>query len=134
MVLARLFVLALFGAVVGSVATTAPCAAKSPGSVVLKAEWIESGHEKRSESVVLRAVFGEKSTIRQGVRTLEATPEMDGRNITVHLRVADASGAPEELTTDVHTEPGETCLLTGTTKKEGKESRERLLFLTATPL
>ncbi len=125
-------------AMVGAAAVTALPRLAHPSDVVtLKLEWIGSDRTKAVESLVLRTVIGETTESRQGTRTVEATPMLspagDG-TVMVKLKVVDAATTGDEsLNTSVRTAPGETVVVMGTSKKDGRSVSERMLFLTATP-
>ena len=129
----KLVAAALLG---GAAVTSLPRAASAPDVVVLKLEWIDSGKTKSSDSLDLRTVVGETTEVRQGTRKVEATPlrTPDG-TMTTRLKVVDtAKDAPEELSTTVRAEPGETNVVMGTVRKKDRSSEERLFFLTARPI
>lgn len=120
-------------ALVGATATAVlPKAAPASNSVVLKLEWVQSDKSHHSESLILRAMLDRQTTYRQGNRVIDATPSIaeDG-TVLVKLNVDDVG--VETLSTQVHAVQGETTVIMGTTKRDGRATHERLLFLTVDP-
>ena len=127
----------LAAALVGAtVATTLP--RRSDGrTVLLRFEWAGKSGKKATESLVLRATLDEPTTVQQGARTVEVQPSItDVGNYYVQLKLKDDSNKDEReaLTTSIHAQSGETLMIMGRTKKDGKSVQESLLFLTVSPV
>ena len=129
----KIFAVALVGA---SVATALP-KLSAPNTVLLRFEWAGNSGKKSTESLVLRATLDEPTTVQQGPRTVEVQPTVaeDG-NYFVRLKLKDDTkrDEPEALTTSIHAQSGETLMIMGRTKKDGKTVQESLLFLTVSPV
>ena len=126
----------LAAALVGAtVATTLP-RRTSGDTVMLRFEWARNG-KKSTESLTLRAVLDQPTTVQQGPRMVEAQPSIvDDGTYVVHLKLKDDSRKDEEesLTTSVHAQSGETLMIMGRTKKNDRSTQESLLFLTVSPV
>ncbi|RYG23389.1 hypothetical protein EON82_14170 [bacterium] len=119
-------------AVIGATAAATLPKLSAKDTVLLRFEWAGSMDKKYTESLVLRASIDEPTTVRQGSRTVEVQPAFSGDgNYVVRLQLKDEQ---ESLSTSVRAESGETLMIMGRTKKDGKSVQEKLLFLTVSPI
>lgn len=126
----------LAAALVGATVATTLSQPSRNDTVLLRFEWAGNSGKNSTESLVLRATLNEPTVVQQGARTVEAQPSIgeDGTYF-VRLKLKDASKVDEQesLTTSVHAQSGETLMIMGRTKKDGKSVQENLLFLTVSP-
>jgi hypothetical protein len=131
----KLTAAALLGA---AVATSLPHPSKVDKGVLLRLEWIGTGKgPKDSQSIVLRTLLSKPTTLTQGYRTIVAEPaRAEDGSYLVKLKVTSLphKGEGETLDTMVRSESGETNVVMGDVRKDGRTVHERLFFLTTTPL
>lgn len=131
----KLIAAALVGA---AVATSLPHASKPNEGALLRLEWIGTGKgPKESQSIVLRTLLSKPTILTQGFRTIVAEPtRAEDGSYLVKLKVTSLlpKNEPEILDTVVRSASGETNVVMGDVRKNGKTVHERLFFLTTTPL
>lgn len=103
----------------------------SPKPISIKLEWVSSV-PRATENVTLLVDQGYTAATTQGGRSVKVGSTLNAdKTVTVNLRITGPS--KESIETELTTQPGETRVVQAVVTRKGKESTERLLFVTATP-
>ena len=117
--------------VVGSGAQAQPTKATTPRTVSVKLEWASTS-PRGTDHITLAVDQGYTATASQGGRNVKVTSVVNPDNtVTINLRVNGPNA--ESLETEFTSQSGETKVVQAVRTMKGKDSTERLLFVTATP-
>lgn len=118
---------------IGSGAQAQQKPAALPRSVSVKLEWA-SRVPRGTDHITLVADSGYLATATtQGGRTVKIKAVLNAdKTVTTNLRISGPS--TESVETELTTEAGETRVVQAVRMLKGKDSQERLLFVTASPV